>query len=464
MESMKFIAVIGESEAKDILFSIQAGLPFEVCKKVFGFKIHQNIEELNDFKVSYVIVNEKKYATELCGGAEDRNTLVLRGETAAFVVAFSATDFESSISIGKKWIPAIKLYFPNIPIILLGYSITEEIPAVITDMANQIAREIKATKYFEISTSSEEESNIYEEAIRASLRNRNVLRSCKIAVVGSQDSGKTELIRRFVFGERLSVLDEYTNEPQYLYDTDDTIFATSIEIDGEEFDLRIQDVSVIKYNNQWKLSKTEKVAPLMEELKDSYMDKFRLAEDLLGRLKNTIARKIYFRMLPSGVAKQAENFRSNQVTYADIPPNYWLKDVDVIIFIFSFVHPESFYALTSELVLETLKYNKSDNFSIILLGNQIDLRNDPDTLKILSNQGKQPITDKKSKQLEREINAETNAVTYLNCSSNEQKEIENVFEEAVWASLRKMEKETQNNKPNMSRNKKPDLIKRVFKR
>jgi len=51
-----------------------------------------------------------------------------------------------------------------------------------------------------------------------------------------------------MFSEHLSVLDEYMNEQQYLCDTDDTIFATSIEIDGEVFDLRIQDVSVEKVN------------------------------------------------------------------------------------------------------------------------------------------------------------------------------------------------------------------------
>jgi len=90
------------------------------------------------------------------------------------------------------------------------------------------------------------------------------LRSCKIAFVGSPDSGKSEIIRQFMFDERLSVLDEYVNEQQYLYDTDDNIFATSIEIDGKVFDLRIHDVSMEKDNKQFKLLNVERVAPIVD--------------------------------------------------------------------------------------------------------------------------------------------------------------------------------------------------------
>jgi len=50
--------------------------------------------------------------------------------TAAFIVAFSVVDFESSFAIGKKWIPAMKLYFPNIPIFLVGYNNTEMLQKV----------------------------------------------------------------------------------------------------------------------------------------------------------------------------------------------------------------------------------------------------------------------------------------------------------------------------------------------
>jgi len=39
-----------------------------------------------------------------------------------------------------------------------------------------------------------------------------------------------------------------------------------------------------------------------------------------------------------------------------------------------------------------------------------------------------------------------NAVKYLECSCNEQNKIENMFEEAVWKSLRKIEQETRKQK------------------
>jgi len=58
-------------------------------------------------------------------------------------------------------------------------------------------------------------------------------------------------------------------------------------------------------------------------------------------------------------------------------------------------------------------------------------------LNNLSEQGKHPITSEIGQHLARKINA----VTYLECSCNEQNEIEKIFEEADWKSLRKMEQE-----------------------
>jgi len=182
-----------------------------------------------------------------------------------------------------------------------------------------------------------EESNIIEKAIEEFLKNRKVLRSRKIAVVGNPDSGKTETIRRFMFGERLSVLDEYTNEQQYLYDTDDTIFATSIEIDGEVFDLRIQDVSLIKVNKQFKLLNVEKVVPITEELKNSWNDEASSAEGFGEWFLNALELRFASAMLLSGMVRQGHEERTIEVTLENRHTNYWLKDVDVVIFIFSVV-------------------------------------------------------------------------------------------------------------------------------
>jgi len=81
--------------------------------------------------------------------------------------------------------------------------------------------------------------------------------------------------------------------------------------------------------------------------------------------------------------------------------------------------------LPEELVSETLKQNEFGISVLIFVGNQNDLRNESKTLNNLSKQGKQTITSGMGKQFARQINA----VTYLECSCNEEKEIEHVFEQ-----------------------------------
>jgi len=489
MESGYTLVVIGNSEAMDILTSIQNRLPHKNYNKIFGLiKIDRFLGNTDEFNFPYVTVNEKQYIFVTESGATDFKKMKLDTNTAAFIVAFSVVDFKSSFAIARNWIPAMKLYFPNIPIMLVGYNNTEELQKVnekrkntanncsvnltndaealsrsneisntiTTEKGKQIAREIRAANYFEIFTSKSEESNMFEEAIRAFLRNRKLLRSCKIAVVGSPDSGKTEIIQRFVFGERLSVLDEYLSEQQYLYYANDTIFATSIEIDGAEFDLRIQNVSVEKVNKKFQLLNVENLAPIMEELKDSANDEESSAEDFGERFSAALFRRMLFTLLPSGIVKQGLDERTIEITYKNLPPKYWLKDIDVAIFIFSVVQPESFHAITEELVSETLNQNESGIPPIILVGNQIDLRNDSKTLNNLSKQGNHPITSEMGEHLARKINA----VTYLNCSCNEQNEIEKIFEEAVWKSLRKIEQEIPNQK---SKSQKQSFLNRIFK-
>jgi len=377
IESIYYIAFVGNNEAKGIFSFMKSQLPRKYYNKILGINIGRFMGDFYDesihLNVQYVTVNKKTYAFyPEVRSAANLKRIRLTTQTAAIFIVFSVADFESSFAIGRKWIPAMKLYFPNIPIVLVGYNNNEEFQKVdekrkntadnysvnltndaeaisksneisnkiTTEMGKQIAREIKAVKYFEVSTFSREESNIiFEEAIRVFLHNRKALRSCKIAVVGSPDSGKTEIIQQFVFGERLSILDEYMNEQQYLYDTDDTIFATSIEIDGEEFDLRIQDVLLQKDNKQWKLSNIEKVAPTMEELEDSIKDDYLSTESYADRFLFATIRTVSSVMTSSLVAKRGLEERTICVTRTKQSQNYWLKDVDAVIFVFSVVQP-----------------------------------------------------------------------------------------------------------------------------
>jgi len=91
------------------------------------------------------------------------------------------------------------------------------------------------------------------------------------------------------------------------------------------------------------------------------------------------------------------------------------------------------------------------------------LRNDTETLNSLSKQEKHPITSEMGEQLARNIDV----VKYLECSCNDQKRIENLFAEAVWSSLRKIEQERQNHNKSFiqtATKNKPSFFKRIFKR
>jgi len=197
MESAHTLAVIGNSEAMDILISINNRSPRKIYNKIFELiKIDQFVDNVDEFNFQYVTVNENQYAFFIEISATDFEKMELHTNTAAFIVAFSVVDFESSFAFGRKWIPAMKLYFPNIPILLVRYNNTEKLPrgnkklkntadngsvnlandaeaisksneisnTITTKMGKQIAQEIKAANYFVISTSKLEESNIFEEA------------------------------------------------------------------------------------------------------------------------------------------------------------------------------------------------------------------------------------------------------------------------------------------------------------
>jgi len=140
--------------------------------------------------------------------------------------------------------------------------------------------------------------------------------------------------------------------------------------------LRIQDVTVEKVNKQWKLSNIEKVVPIMEKLKELTYDE----ENFLDRLSNALLSSWISATYPTAIAEQIFEEQTIRVTQEKLPADYWLKDVDVVIFIFSLVQPESFYAITEELVSETFKHHESGIPPIILVGNQIDLRNDSKTI------------------------------------------------------------------------------------
>jgi cell division control protein 42 len=68
----------------------------------------------------------------------------------------------------------------------------------------------------------------------------------------------------------------------------------------------------------------------------------------------------------------------------------------------------------------------------LIVGTQIELRDDPSVIEKLSRQRLKPITTKQGKALAREIEA----VKYLECSALTQKGVKNVFNEAIVAAVK----------------------------
>ena len=103
---------------------------------------------------------------------------------------------------------------------------------------------------------------------------------------------------------------------------------------------------------------------------------------------------------------------------------------NVLIVVFSVDKPGSFENILKRRFLE-LSHDRH-NAAILLVGNKIDLRNNPKTLKDLSESGEHPITTQMGEQLALKLRA----FNYLDCSMFDQVKIEKVFEETVWASFR----------------------------
>ena len=308
------------------------------------------------------------------------------------LVVYSVIDLTTYEFVRKSWnFSLMKYYNPNTPVILLGCNAdqrekTEESKKHGEEMGLELARRIKAAKFLECSGYDVTDlESINQNLVRVSARNR--MRPLQIVVLGSDDSRRSEMIKNFVHGKRLNTLGQLLNEEPRYRDEYRNYFSTVIEIDGEEYDLMIVDE-----RNKY---------PSMH---------FR------------------FEGIPASLQGKL----------------YWpRKFIDVVVFSFSVVNPATFHAYKKRF-LDKLKLQSLRNHSynslpriIILVGTKTEFRNDPKTLNNLLKQGEQPITYEMGEQLAREIKADK----YLECSNSDGTGIEKVFEEVVWASLRRFEEE-----------------------
>jgi len=102
---------------------------------------------------------------------------------------------------------------------------------------------------------------------------------------------------------------------------------------------------------------------------------------------------------------------------------------DVFLVCFSVVNPSSFENVKEKWVPEILHHCQKTPF--LLVGTQVDLREDTNTLDKLAKSKQRPITAEQGEKLSKELKA----VKYVECSALTQKGLKNVFDEAIVAAL-----------------------------
>ncbi|XP_038669099.1 rho-related GTP-binding protein RhoQ isoform X1 [Scyliorhinus canicula] len=109
---------------------------------------------------------------------------------------------------------------------------------------------------------------------------------------------------------------------------------------------------------------------------------------------------------------------------------------DVFLICFSVVNPASFQNVREEWVPELKEY--APNVPFLLVGTQIDLRDDPRTLTRLNTLKEKPVTTEQGEKLAKGVQCLTyliGAYCYVECSALTQKGLKTVFDEAIIAIL-----------------------------
>ena len=170
----------------------------------------------------FLILHQEDYATLRPQGYHSIDVIVL---------LHSVGTSTSYVNIKQNWILEVKRHMPKIPIVLVGnkselknnsshlkqLSKIKQQP-ITTAMGEKLACEIYAAVYVESScVDGPEVENVFEEAMWTSICHEPTKKLGKdmlffnIAFVGYDIVGKTSIVRRLVFGKRLSVTDHCLN-------------------------------------------------------------------------------------------------------------------------------------------------------------------------------------------------------------------------------------------------------------
>uniref|UniRef100_A0AC35TYZ9 Ras-like GTP-binding protein Rho1 n=1 Tax=Rhabditophanes sp. KR3021 TaxID=114890 RepID=A0AC35TYZ9_9BILA len=109
-------------------------------------------------------------------------------------------------------------------------------------------------------------------------------------------------------------------------------------------------------------------------------------------------------------------------------------DTDVILMCFSIDSPDSLDNIPEKWTPEVRHF--CPNVPIILVGNKMDLRNDPQTIRELAKNKQEPINSQQGRAIAEKIGA----YDYLECSAKTKGGIRQVFERATQAALQRRKK------------------------
>lgn len=102
---------------------------------------------------------------------------------------------------------------------------------------------------------------------------------------------------------------------------------------------------------------------------------------------------------------------------------------DVFLVCFSVVSPSSFENVKEKWFPEV--HHHCPGIPCLIVGTQVDLRDEPSTLEKLSRNKQSPITTEQGQKLAKD----SGVVKYVECSALTQKGLKNVFDEAIIAAL-----------------------------
>jgi len=125
---------------------------------------------------------------------------------------------------------------------------------------------------------------------------------------------------------------------------------------------------------------------------------------------------------------------AGQDDYALFRTSTCYKSTDIFLVCFSTVSPHSFQNVKQKWVPELQEHSPGTPF--ILVGTQIDLRADKDTVEEMKAAGHEPITGKQGAKRAKEIKA----LAYVECSAKDINTVSNVFRTAVGFLLDKDDK------------------------